>query len=182
MHKKLNRYSRKIHFWGAIIIAFPVVIVIGSGLLLQLKKELDWVQPPTMKATPYALSLSFDQILQHAKKSTQAQIQTWEDIDRLDVRPKKGIVKIRAKNGWEVQLDLENGQVLHQAFRRSDLIESIHDGSFFHDQARLLIFLPAAIVLFLLWLTGMYMFCVTLLYRRRSHRKARAFKQAPKSD
>ena len=41
------------------------------------------------------------------------------------------MVKVWLNNGWEIQVDLNNGTILQTAYRRSDLIESIHDGSFF---------------------------------------------------
>jgi hypothetical protein len=96
-----------------------------------------------------------------------AGIKDWKDIDRLDVQPTRGMVKVRAKNSWEVQIDLKTGEVLQTAYRRSDLIESIHDGSFFHDYAKLWLFLPSGIVLLLLWLTGIYMFVLPYWVRSR---------------
>lgn len=85
-------------------------------------------------------------------------IKSWKDVDRLDVRPEKGILKVRGINRWEVQIDTHTGKVLQVAYRRSDLIESIHDGTFFHENMKLWIFLPAALTLFIFWLTGIYMF------------------------
>ena len=98
------------------------------------------------------------EILDASKSVSEAEIKTWEDINRLDLRPSKGIVKVRAKNDWEIQIDLKTGKVLQTAYRRSDMIESIHDGSFFHDYVKLWLFLPSGIVLLMLWLTGIYMF------------------------
>ncbi len=131
-----NRRLRKIHSWGAIGIAVPLIIVIVSGLMLQVKKQVLWVQPATMRGQGTAPSLSFEAILKIAQTVPEANLSGWKDIDRLDVRPKKGVVKIRAKNRWEIQLDHQTGDVLQVAYRRSDLIEAIHDGSFFHNQAK----------------------------------------------
>ena len=97
----------------------------------------------------------------------EAQIDSWDDIDRLDVRPDKGIVKVRARNRWEIQIDASSGEVCQVSYRRSDLIETIHDGSFFHPLAKLGIFLPAALVLFILWATGIYLFVLPYLSRRK---------------
>ncbi|GFD86872.1 hypothetical protein KUL150_29310 [Alteromonas sp. KUL150] len=47
MSSTLRRLSRSLHLWLSLVIFIPVVIVIGSGLLLQVKKEFDWIQPPT---------------------------------------------------------------------------------------------------------------------------------------
>jgi hypothetical protein len=85
-------------------------------------------------------------------------VQSWKDITRIDIRPAKGVMKVLAKNNWEVQLDSATGQVLQVAYRRSDLIESFHDGSWFGDWAKLGVFLPAALILLVLWITGLVLF------------------------
>ena len=171
----LRKISRQIHLWGALIIFIPVVIVIGSGLLLQVKKELEWVQPPTQKTSVSVPSIPFDGILESAINVTELEASSWDDIDRLDVRPGKGVIKILAKNGWEAQINPENGDVLQVAYRRSDTIEAIHDGSWFFDGAKLWLFLPVAIVLFFLWVTGLVMLYTTLKskYLKRHHRQLR---------
>ena len=40
---------RQIHHWGSIVLALPLIIMIGAGVLLMLKKEVDWIQPPTQR-------------------------------------------------------------------------------------------------------------------------------------
>ena len=136
----------------------PTAMIIGSGLVLQLKKELDWIQPPTQQGSSAELSISFEKILEAARHVPEAQVESWDDIDRLDVRPGKGMLKVRCRNRWEVQLDTNTGDVLQVAYRRSDFIESVHDGSFFHASAKLCLYLPTGLVLLLLWVTGIYMF------------------------
>ena len=42
-----------------------------------------------------------------------------------------------ARTGYEVQIDTETAEILQVAVRRSDLIESIHDGSYFNDHFKL---------------------------------------------
>ena len=81
------------------------------------------------------------------------------------------MLKIRCKNRWEIQLDANSGEVLQVAYRRSDLIESIHDGSFFHDRVKLWVFLPAALVLGVLWLTGSYLFFLHYCAKWKQRRK-----------
>lgn len=167
---KLNRVA---HRWGSIIIALPLLVVILSGILLLLKKEFAWIQPATQKGASKELSLSFDQILEIAKSSPDAEIDSWDDINRLDVRPSKGIIKVRGTNSWELQIDANSGELLQSSYRRSDLIESLHDGSFFHQRAKLWVFLPSAVLLLGLWITGIYLFFLPSLTRRRQ-RKAKA--------
>ena len=167
-----QRFNRKTHYWGAIICALPVLVIIGSGMFLMLKKESSWVQPPTQRGSGSVPTLSFDAIHAQARTDPESQIETWDDIDRLDVRPGKGVIKVRANNRWEIQLDGASGDILQVAFRRSDLIESIHDGSFFHDQVRLFVFLPSAIVLLVLWITGIYLFVKPLLVKANRRKRS----------
>jgi hypothetical protein len=44
---------------------------------------------------------------------------------------------------------------------------SIHDGSWFHESAKLWLFLPVGCTLLLLWLTGIYLFFLPIFVRRR---------------
>lgn len=167
------------HRWGAILIVIPLLVVIGSGILLQLKKELAWIQPPTQQGQGPPLTLSLDEILEIAKSEPRAEISEWSDVDRLDVRPEKGIVKVRARNRWEVQIDTDSGEVLSSTYRRSDLIESIHDGSFFHDRVKLWIFLPSGVVLLGLWLTGVYLWALPIVMKRKGKARRQYRKTHP---
>jgi uncharacterized iron-regulated membrane protein len=166
----LTTLNRKVHHWGSIAIAVPLVIVLVTGLLLLLKKDFDWIQPPSIEGEHQGLSLGFDQILAISRSIPEAGIETWADVDRLDVRPGKGMLKVRAENSWEIQIDANSGQILQVAYRRSDLIESIHDGSFFGDYAKHWVFLPSALVVLGLWITGMVLFFHPRLARSRKRK------------
>lgn len=168
--KKLNR---KIHYWAALACAVPIIIVIVTGVLLLLKKEVDWIQPPSEQGQGNTPTIEFAEIIPALSTVTETDISGWQQIERIDVRPSKGILKIQIEGGWEVQMDHQTSKVLSVAIRRSGLIESIHDGSFFHAKAKLWVFLPAAIVLLFLWITGMYLFVITELAKFRSRRKRR---------
>jgi uncharacterized iron-regulated membrane protein len=163
-------WNRKLHRWGAIAVALPFLVVIASGILLQLKKQLAFVQPTEQKGTPGAPALTMDAILAAARAVPEADITDWADIDRLDVRPGKGLIKVVTKASWELQLDGTSGAVLHSAHRRSDLIESLHDGSWFHPLAKLGVFLPSGILVFTLWVTGIYLFLLPIRSRRAKAR------------
>lgn len=69
--------------------------------------------------------------------------------------------------------------MLQTAYRRSDLIETIHDGSVFAgDWTKLGLFLPAGLTLLLLWLSGMWMVWVQFIGKRRRKARARLGKAA----
>jgi uncharacterized iron-regulated membrane protein len=160
-------FFRKAHRWGAVAVAVPFLLVLLTGCLLQLKKELTWVQPATKKGEAKAPSASFDTILAAVKGVPEAAVKGWGDIDRMDVRPKDGIVKVQCKNRYEVQVDFQTGKVLQVQYRRSDLIESLHDGSFFDDAFKVYVFLPVALVVLMLWFTGLYLFALPYMVKWR---------------
>lgn len=166
----LPLFGRKMHRWAAVAAALPLGVIIATGLLLQLKKYAVWIQPPTQRGSGHAPALGFERILEAARSVPEAQVEGWSDISRLDVRPDRGLIKVLAKNNWEVQLDAVDGRVLQSAYRRSDLIESLHDGSFFHEYAKLGLFFPAGILLLLLWVSGIYLWILPGWVRRRNAR------------
>ena len=166
----MNRWFRKLHRWGAIATAVPLLLVIVSGLLLQVKKEVTWIQPETMRGEKGEPTLSFEQMLEIAKRQPEAKIETWEDIARLDIRPDRGLIKLTTPDHWELQLDARTGQVLASNYRRSDWIEQLHDGSFFHDSVKLWVFLPNGLVLLGLWFTGVYLWWLPISVKRRKRR------------
>ena len=171
-----RRDMRKIHKWGSIVIAIPFLVVLITGLILQLKKEVAWIQPSTQRGVSEVPTLSFDEILSISSSVDEAEISGWDDIYRLDVRPDKGVVKVRANNHWEIQIDTQTGEILQTEYRRSDIIEAMHDGSWFHDAAKLWVFLPNGIIVTILWITGIYLFFVPILNKRRNRKRLEEIK------
>jgi hypothetical protein len=170
---KFSVLNRKIHYWVSICIAIPVAVILGSGILLQLKKQIHWIQPMEQNGGGTAPAIEFDRILQICRSVPEAGVTTWDDVNRLDVRPSKGMLKVWCMNNWEVQLDIETGDVLQVAYRRSDLIEAIHDGSWFHDLVKYWLFLPTGICLIVLWMTGLYLFVLPYWVTWRRPKRAR---------
>ena len=166
-----NVLVRRLHYWGSALVAIPVALVLGTGLLLQLKKHWAWVQPVEHRGTGKVPVVDLHALLTAAKSIPERRVTSWAEIQRIDVRPDRGVAKLWIHDGWEVQVDLGTGQVLHQAYRRSDVIEALHDGTFFGTPVKLGIFLVSGLTLFGLWLTGCWMFLVTYLNKRRVRRR-----------
>lgn len=171
---------RKVHFWGAAVIALPVLVTVVTGLLLLVKKEVAWIQPPTQTghAPKVMAERTLAEMFGKAQSVPEANIQSWADLKRVDVKPRRGIVKFVAQNNWEVQIDTATGSVLQVAYRRSDLIEALHDGSFFAGWTKLGLWLPAGLGLLILWLTGVYLFAL-LQWKRWRQRRRRVTKVPP---
>lgn len=165
-----NVLNRKIHYWAAAIVALPVVVIIATGTLLQLKKHWTWVQPAEQRGSVIAPVVELSTILAALQREPSLGVRSWNDVKRLDVRPDRGVVKAWLKSDWEAQVDLGSGEILQIAYRRSDWIESIHDGSIFGDVVKLGLFFPTAVGLLLLWAGGMWMWVYPLLAKKRVRR------------
>ncbi|MGF1463571.1 MAG: PepSY domain-containing protein [Maricaulaceae bacterium] len=169
---KPQKLLRQVHHWGSLVIMVQMGLVIGAGLLLMLKKEFDWIQPPTQKGVERAAvpSLSLAEMWAEVSALEAFEGVAWADLDRVDVKPDKGVVKFVAPNRWEAQIDATTGEIVQLAYRRSDLIEQLHDGSFFADWVKLYVFLPTGVGLLILWASGIYLF---ILPHAKRYRRAR---------
>ena len=168
---RLNVLARRVHYWVTLGIALPVAVIITTGVLLQIKKQSHWVQPKEIRGTGTTPNLDLHQIVAAVQSVPGLGVTGWEDIKRMDIRADRGLAKVTVTGDWEVQVDLGTGRVLQAAYRRSDLIESLHDGSFFlGDLTKLGLFLPTGIALVVMWLSGLWMFWLPFSVRRKRRR------------
>lgn len=172
---RFNALNRKLHYWASAVVALPVLVILCSGILLQVKKHWSWVQPEKQRGTGTEPAIDLDGILESVRSAPELGVSSWEDVRRIDVRPGRGMAKVSLANGFEAQVDLGTGRLLQSASRRSDLIESIHDGSFLAGEwTKLGVFLPTGVLLLGLWATGMWLFWMPFAVRRRRKREASA--------
>ena len=122
---------------GIFLFAFFLVISL-TGLLLGWKKNIDYLQTPTQKGVAKDVSawLPMDTLIANAnlalEKKWGRKLST--EIDKLDARPDKGIIKVIYKNHYNsLQIDAATGEVLSYESRTSDFIEQLHDGSYIDD-------------------------------------------------
>lgn len=133
-----------------------------TGILLALKKEVAVLQPPSQKGHSRELAdwLPLHELEQRAQRALEEKRPTLENyqVDRLDVRPSKGMVKVLfEEKNWEVQLDGSQGTVLSIARRHSDWIEALHDGSIVSDGFKLASMHLIGIGLILLVMSGWWL-------------------------
>ena len=169
-----NYANRRTHAWISICFAVPLVVIIITGILLQLKKQLPFVQPVERAGVTHEPVATPAQYLEAINRGKLDGDVTWKDVQRVDIRPSKGIAKVILKSDVEYQVDLGSGHILQRELRMSDFIESLHDGYFFAgDISKLGVFLPAAIGLLVLWVSGIYMFWLPLVVKLRKSRAAK---------
>jgi uncharacterized iron-regulated membrane protein len=156
------RKFRKWHKFLGTSLALLLVISALTGILLSLKKEVAIIQPPTTKGINTDLNnwLSIDEIDAIARRAlyTAHPEQRQNPIDRLDIRPSKGIAKVLFDKGyWEVQIDGTTGEVKSIARRHSDWIEAVHDGSIISELFKLIAMNVLGIGLLMLITTGLWL-------------------------
>ncbi len=129
---RVLRVFRKIHrLCGAFLFVFFFIISI-SGLVLGWKKHSgDLLLAKTRtgaSANPsdwLPAGKLYEKALLHVHNAGLAY-----EIDRIDLRPDKGVAKILFKDHYySLQIDCTTGEVLNSEKRWSDLFEHIHDGS-----------------------------------------------------
>lgn len=160
-----TRFYRKLHKWLAVPLLAVMLLIGATGLLLGWKKQTELL-PPTQKSLlteqPW---ISLDSLQAIAIRYSRDSLQQLASIDRMDVRPQKGVVKVRfAEHFTELQLDGHTGQILSVRQRTSDLLEMIHDGSILdhllgleQDQLKLVYTSLASTGLILLALSGFWL-------------------------
>lgn len=156
---KLIRTARRYHRQIGIVLLILVLISALTGLLLAWKKESAYLQPPTTEGASKELA-DWKPVAELAAIAREALAERYpaekdNDIDRMDIRPSKGIVKMLfEKRWWEVQVDGATGEVKSIAKRNSDWIEAIHDGSIISDGFKLVSMNLLGLGLLLLIITG----------------------------
>lgn len=164
---KWIRTFRWLHRKIAIFLFVFFLVISITGLLLGIKKQTGLLAP-TQKGTSKDLStwLPIDSLHRKAKKyltdSVNSELST--EVDRIDIRPDKGIVKFTFKDHFNgLQLDGTTGALLSVEKRKSDFIEKIHDGSILDkifgtgESVKVSYTVVMGLSLFMLVITGMWL-------------------------
>ena len=127
------RYFRWVHRKIAVALFTFFLFISVTGILLGIKKQTGLLAP-TQKGTSgnAAEWLSIDSLQKNANRFLKDSVAKDLDtaLDRIDIRPDKGIVKFVYKDHYHgLQLDLKTGDLLSIEKRKSDFIEHLHDGS-----------------------------------------------------
>ena len=155
----MTGFFRWSHKWVALIVTIYLLFEIVTGIFLQVRKPVDWIQPPTEKGQglgEYNPTVTHAQILAAAKSVPDAKVDGWGDIILLDMRVKEGIVKVRTKEWYEVQVDTQTGEVLSHNQRWNDIIGGWHSGAGF-GKVVLTVFSVLAVLAFFLSVSGTWL-------------------------
>ena len=166
-----GRLLRKIHYWASLPLFLTIFLIASTGATLALKKDLASLQPPTQHgARPGDLSRPTADLVAAVRTVPRYRAARWQDVERIDIRPSEGIAKVILHDRTEVQVDLATGKVLQIGYRASDWLETIHDFSVLGGWAKYVFSLGSGLVLLLMAGTGVYLFLLPMLARRRKRR------------
>lgn len=157
---------RKWHRWISILITFPFLVTLVTGVVLATRGFNSWVQP-THPPLQSALSISFPQVLEAARSVPEAGIRTWADVSQIDIRPGAGNIRVRSKaTQWEVQVDGATGKVTGHGVRRFSWLVAMHEGAYFGPLVRYGIFFPSALGVCFLLVSGVILYLQPFIKRR----------------
>ncbi len=134
---KWIRAFRWLHRKLAVALFLFFLLIAVTGLLLGIKKQTGLLAP-TQKGQSADLSQWLPAAALNARATAYLHDSISPDLstalDRIDIRPEKGIAKFVYKDHyWGLQLDCTTGALLSIEKRSSDFIEDLHDGSLVDD-------------------------------------------------
>ena len=167
--RRLTKFAFYGHLWLGILSAVLLLVISLTGVLLNHKRGLGLMpdvphEPVGDFAAALPLAALADTALRRAAPPGATAAAT---IDRMDVRPRDGYVKVRMRDSasTEVTVDLTTGRVLHVGPRGDVFLEKLHSGEIFGD-GWILLSDAAAVLLVIVLITGYWLWLVPKRVRR----------------
>jgi uncharacterized iron-regulated membrane protein len=163
--RKLARWMFHGHLWLGIMLSGMLLLLSISGILLNHKQALGLMPDVRQDAqASFAEALPMAELVALADRA--APEAAAEGVDRLDVRPRRGIMKVRYRDRvvTEVTVDIHSGAVLEVGERNDVFLEKLHTGEIFGD-SWVLLSDAAALALILLVISGYWLW----LFPRTRH-------------
>ncbi|MCH6199191.1 PepSY domain-containing protein [Aquiflexum sp. LQ15W] len=175
-----TRIYRRIHKWISIVFVFFLVVIGITAILLAWKKELGLIpKTQTTKVENPSNWIPLERMMAIGQTFARDSLQKSDLIDRIDVRPEKGIAKIVFQRHFtEIQVDGFSGEILSVSQRNSDLVEKIHDGSILDflmvsdsEISKITYSTLTSVVLLLLCFTGFFLWYLPKMIKKLKNQK-----------
>lgn len=175
--RRLRRAAFYIHLWFGVLSTVALIGISITGILLNHKRGLGLMPDVAHEPSgPFAGALALEQLAGAALTAApEAARPGWTPgdlvdlslIDRMDVRPRNGFVKVRLRDkaSMEMTVDLASGRVIHVGRRGDVFLEKLHSGEAFGGTSFVLLSDIAAIALVLTLITGYWLWLVPKLSR-----------------
>lgn len=140
---RLSRITFYLHLWVGVLTAVVLLGISITGIILNHKRGLGLMPDvPHHPTAPFRVALPLAELALAALDAAPDQATPgWNQgdplepdlIDRMDVRPGSGYVKVRLDDNavTEVTVDLSSGDVLHVGQRGDVFLEKLHSGEAF---------------------------------------------------
>ena len=150
------------HLWVGAVVTLLTLLLAVTGIALNHKRGLGLMPDPDRPgALALAEALPLATLEDRARQALAGQEVAAAGsvpVDRMDVRPGHGLIKVRFDDPdvSEVTLALADGRVLHVGRRRDVFMEKLHSGEIFGD-GWVLLSDGAAVALILLVASGLWL-------------------------
>ena len=153
----MERFFRKYHRLASLIAFCPLLITTSTGIMLLNRSRWEWVQPSRTSVQPAQIELHEMIPPQKLESITNKNGLTSEKIKSIIYRPSQNVVSIRTDDGSEWVFKASNGEFIKKGAKRSTWLIELHEGTFWGKNIRDFIFLPSAVILFFLIISGMFL-------------------------
>ena len=155
------------HLWLGVLFTVVLFVLAVTGIVLNHKRGLGLMPDVAHESSaPFAAARPLAEL---AETAVAASGVTGEgaQVDRMDVRPSKGYVKVRLSDArtTEVTVDLATGAVVHVGARGDVFLEQLHSGEAFGS--RWVLLTDAAAVALVILLASGYWLWLHPRWRRR---------------
>lgn len=152
------KFWRSWHRKIAILFLVPLMVISISGFFLSLRGFSPWIQPPQIKASAGWPLVSIEDLWIKAQQIKAAELTDLGQLKSIEIKVNSGTVNFRSQNGYEIQFNAKNGEILSSAQRWTPLLVEIHEGNFLSPLLKNIFFLPAGVILTFLSISGLSMF------------------------
>ena len=174
---KLTRAAFYIHLWLGVLVTVGLISISITGILLNHKRGLGLMpEVPHEPTAPFSQAISLERLAHAALEAAPQESKGgWKSgdpvdialIDRMDVRPRDGFVKVRLRDkaSMEMTVDIASGKVLHTGRRSDVFLEKLHSGEAFGGLSFVILSDIAAVALMLTLITGYWLWFAPRLSR-----------------
>jgi len=174
--RRFSRAAFYLHLWLGVVSTVALLAISVTGILLNHKRGLGLMPEISYGPTgAFAGAMSLERLANAALEAAPPGSRTgWDPgdpvdvalIDRMDVRPRDGVVKVRLRDkaSMEMTVDINSGGVLHAGRRGDVFLEKLHSGEAFGWPFVILSDI-AAVALVLTLLSGYWLWLVPKLHR-----------------
>lgn len=175
--RRFSRIAFFAHLWLGVISTIALIAISVTGILLNHKRGLGLMPEVSHEPTgEFVNAISVERWAAAALAAAPPESRPgWSPgdsvnialIDRMDVRPRDGYVKVRLRDkaSMEMTVDINSGKVVHVGRRGDVFLEKLHTGEIFGGQPFVILSDIAAIALVLTLITGYWLWLVPKLHR-----------------